>query len=490
MDRFNPNNYLDAADDSAMIQAAVDAAAEAGERVTIPRRNLRTGQDIWILPRAVLLHTGTQIYLDNCHLRQADGIFDNMFRNENARTDAAKTRAGRQYDIGIYGLGHAVLDGGNHNGLVERNANKDGRPRIIVNTMMHFHNCERIVLENLNIIHQRWWGVTFHYCAQGRIRNIRFMSIGNCPNADGIDLRTGCNGFVIENISGYTQDDTVALTCLDHGFDAGSRVEGMDDSIHNVIIRNITTFAMCAQVRLLNQDGKKLYNVLIENVQASCELDPRDPGYDGYQHLAPFSPEYRLESNTTWALPEPYWARFEGDRRGGAGVRIGQDHYYKDNDPAFRAKPGDTFNITVRNVQSSHLYGITLGATLRDSLIENVQCFGRSAMPVYFGRGSYDCLRIRDIGCSWNDMPREADFGDDGGKQYGSSYGYDDLAAIYFNGASVRGLRVDGVRANPFVKAVFAGRDCDVMLRARNIETRGDDTPVVLGDGIQAEILD
>ena len=54
MDRFNPNNYLDAADDSAMLQAAIDAAAEAGERVTVPRRNLRTGQDIWILPRAVL----------------------------------------------------------------------------------------------------------------------------------------------------------------------------------------------------------------------------------------------------------------------------------------------------------------------------------------------------------------------------------------------------------------------------------------------------
>ncbi|MEA4823831.1 MAG: glycosyl hydrolase family 28 protein [Clostridiaceae bacterium] len=487
MTRFDPNFYLDAASDAEMIQRAVDAAAETGEKVTIPRRNLRTGQDIWMIPQAVLLHSGSILVLDNCHLRQDDGVYDNLFRNANARTDQAKTRAGRQYDILIIGIGHAILDGGNHNGLVERNSEKDGRPHIIVNTMLHFHNCERVIVENLNILHQRWWGMTFHFCANSRVSNIRFMSIGNAPNADGVDLRTGCNGFVIENISGYTQDDTVALTCLDHGFDARMRVENMDDSIHNVIVRNITTAAMCAQVRLLNQDGRKLYNVLIENVQAACEIDPSDPGASEYAFLAPFSKDYVLESRTTWALEEPYWSMFRGDRRGGAGVRIGQDHYYKDNDPANRAKPGDTFNITVRNVQSSACFGVTLGCTLRDALIENVQTFGKSIMPVYFGPGQYDCIRIRDVGSAWNALPRPEDFGEDGGKQYGTSYGYDDIAAVYFNNAHVRGLTVDGVRANEFAKAVFAGRGCDVQLRARNVEMRGEETKLVFGDGIRAD---
>ncbi|MDY5015378.1 MAG: hypothetical protein SO063_04845, partial [Eubacteriales bacterium] len=178
MTRYDPNYYLDAANDAEMIQHAVDAAAADGVRVTVPRRNLRTGQDIWIIPQAILLHSGSVVALDNCHLRQADGCFDNLFRNANARTERALTRAGRQYDIRICGVGHAVLDGGNHNGLIERNSGQDGRPHIIVNTMLHFHNCERVTLENLNILHPRWWGVTFHYCAQGRVSNIRFMSIG------------------------------------------------------------------------------------------------------------------------------------------------------------------------------------------------------------------------------------------------------------------------------------------------------------------------
>lgn len=490
MTRYDPNYYLDAANDAEMIQHAVDAAAADGVRVTVPRRNLRTGQDIWIIPQAILLHSGSVVALDNCHLRQADGCFDNLFRNANARTERAQTRAGRQYDIRICGVGHAVLDGGNHNGLIERNSGQDGRPHIIVNTMLHFHNCERVTLENLNILHPRWWGITFHYCAQGRVSNIRFMSIGSAPNADGVDLRTGCNGFVIENLSGYTQDDSVALTCLDHGFDATMRVEGMDDSIHNVIVRNITTASMCAQVRLLNQDGKKLYNVLVENVQSACELDPADPKAAEYEYLAPFSKDYALESRTTWAAEEPYWARFEGDRRGGAGVRIGQDHYYKDNDPKNRARLGDTFNITVRNVQTSAFEGITIGGTLRDALIENVQTFGRSAIPVYFGAGEYDCIRLRDIGSAWNTSPRDEDLAEGTLERYGDMYGYAVPAAVYFHRAAVRGLTVDGVRANAYARAVFAGDGCDVRLRAWNVQTRGEETKLAEGEGLRVELRD
>ena len=79
MNRFNPNFYANLEDDSAMIQAAVDAAAETGETVTIPRHNERTGEDIWMITHAVRLHTGSVVCLDNCILRQADGMFENIF---------------------------------------------------------------------------------------------------------------------------------------------------------------------------------------------------------------------------------------------------------------------------------------------------------------------------------------------------------------------------------------------------------------------------
>ena len=52
---LNPNAYAHLEDDSAMIQAAVDDAAQSGERVEIPRRNARTGKDIWICGGANLV---------------------------------------------------------------------------------------------------------------------------------------------------------------------------------------------------------------------------------------------------------------------------------------------------------------------------------------------------------------------------------------------------------------------------------------------------
>lgn len=492
MDLYNPNYYIDAADDAAMIQAAVDAAAAAGANVTIPRHNLRTGKDIWMLPRAILLHTGTTLVLDNCHLRQCDGIFDNLFRNSNGRTEAASTLAGRQYDITIRGVGHAVLDGGNHNGLVERNSNRDGRPHIIVNTTMHFHNCERVIIDNVNILHQRWWGITFHYCSNSRVSNIRFMSIGSAPNADGIDLRTGCNGFVIENISGYTQDDSVALTCLDHGFDASMRVEDLDDSIHNVVVRNITTACMCAQVRLLNQDHKKLYNVLIENVQNYCEYDPCDTRSAGIPLRLPSSENYYLESSTCWAMDPPYWATFHGTNRGGAAVRVGQHHYFKDNNPENCAKMGDTYNITIRNIQSHARQGVTIGCTVSDLLIDNVQMYGDAIMPIHFGQGEYDGIRIRNIGYTRSAKLQPEDY--EAAKAFNEAeekpgYGFGTLAAVYFLNAKVTDLSFDGVRAADFNEAVFAGYNSDVSLRARDVVCRGADTVMTLGEGIKAEIL-
>lgn len=487
MTRIDPNYYIEAADDAEMIQNAINAAAETGERVTIPRHNLRTGRDIWIIPRAILLYTGTILTLDNCHLRQANGIMDNMFRNSYARTEAAKTVRGRQYDIVIQGVGHVVLDGGNHNGLIERNSRKDGRPHIIVNTMMHFHNCERVIIENLNILHQRWWGITFHYCANCRISNIRFMSIGNAPNADGIDLRTGCNGFVIENISGFTQDDTVALTCLDHGFDSDMVVADMDNSIHNVIIRNITTVCACAQIRLLNQDGKKLYNVIIENVQNYCEIDPSDPNGPDYKYRIPFSEDYYLESGTTWAQPERYWNTFGGSFQGSAAVRIGDNYYYKDGDPANAAQLGDTYNITVRNVQSHAKYGVTVSCTLCDSVIENVQMYGDCVFPLYFDGGVFESIRVRDIGYTRSARPAEKLLPTNNGLS-GGRYSYDELSTVYFNGSTARALSFDGIRTGTFNSAVFAGHDCDVKLYARAVEVRGEETETVHGDGIEVEI--
>ncbi len=477
MTRFDPNFYVNAKDDAEMIQLALDAASKCGEKVVIPRRNERTGADIWILPRAIKLYTGSTVCLDNCHLRQADGIFDNIFKNSYARTEEGKLLKNRQYDIHIYGLGNAVLDGGNHNGLVERNANRDGRPSSIVNSPIHFVNCERIRVENLRIVNSRYWGMCFHYCSSGRISNVHFMSVGNCPNQDGIDLRTGCNGFVIENISGYTQDDTIALTCLKDGnrYD----VEGMDDSIHNVIIRNITSFSLCAQVRLLNNYGKKLYNILIENVQNYAEYDQCDERSNSLPIRAPMSENYYVDSKTTSAMPDgEYWATFTPGRMWtAASVRIGENHYFDPNDPNSVAKLGHMYNITVKNVQSWARTPVYVARALCDSVIENVQVFGKSPVAVYFDSGEYDNVKLRDISFNRNAYHDEAD----DGITEDSWCGFSCRSVVYFKKAKATNIFADGITTANDSPAVFAGSG-DVTVKARDVYMRNDETQLSFGD--------
>jgi len=474
----NPNSYAYLASDAQMIQKAVDVAAKEGKRVVIPSHNARTGKNIWMIDQAILLHSGNTVCLDNCHLRLADGLFDNMFKNDIARTEAAAKLENRTKDVHIYGVGTAVLDGGDHNGLVERNSIGAKSPTLpfgplghilpysaLVNTMIHFHNAERISVENIRIVNARYWGMTFHYCSSGRISNINFMSGGGCPNNDGIDLRTGCCDFIIENITGYTQDDSIALTCMRDG--VACAVEGLDNSIHGVTIRNVATCTRCANVRLLNHFGRKLYNVVIENVQSSVETDP------AFQ-----TPDYALRlpdaEKVKPALENPYWGTFEdGNRRAHTIVRIGDNNYFDRTKPEeTKAKLGDTYNIVVRNIQGCGQFGVTACRTLCDSVIENVQMFGDSAIGVYFGEGEFDNIRVRNVGFTRNAIMRESDT-----KAHEGNYGYDQPAAVYFNNSQAADVAFDGVIGHPAGNPAFAGKG-NVQATARDVRVRGDQSAV------------
>ena len=476
----SPNLFQSAVDDAEMIQRVVDEACLSGDAVSIPRRNERTGMDVWLLPRAVRLHTGSAVILDNCRLRLADDAFDNAFKNDHARTEAAGRPENRQHDIRIIGQGNAVLDGGNHNGLVERNAEGSSRypdflPKYpypaLANTMIHMHNVERVSVENLRIVNARYWGMTFHYCGSGHVANISFMTAGGCPNNDGIDLRLGCHDFIIENITGYTQDDSVALTGLN---DRVARVAGMDDSIHGVVIRNVVTATRCANVRLLNHYGKKLYNVVIENVQSSVEIDPAAPEAAGYAYRLPDAERVRP------ALREPYWGTFQdGERRAQVCVRIGENGYNDPADPDSGAKLGDTFNIIVRNVQARSQIGVSLSRTLCDSSFENIQMFGDAAAAVYFSKGDFENLRFSNVGFARNAVLREEDK-----EPRGGNYGYERPAAVLFGGCRARHVAFDGLTTHPMGGGAFGGYG-DVDLRARDVCLRAADAPFASGEGIR-----
>ena len=93
-------------------------------------------------------------------------------------------------------------------------------------------------------------------------------------NADGIDIRQGCHDILIENITGFTEDDMVAVTGLNGLLEKTFAVTSLSSNIYNITIKNLKGAAFCSIVRLLNQDGIKLHDIVIDSVEDTSNVCP------------------------------------------------------------------------------------------------------------------------------------------------------------------------------------------------------------------------
>lgn len=315
------------------------------QEAVISGRQSITLTGIYEIDSTIILPSEFTLFLEDAHLTMAENTFCNMFRNKNAGTGMTDR------NISIVGRGTAVIDGGVYNGLSEKNAGKDGRPHISVNNLLLFAGVDGFRVENIHACNQRWWALNFIHCSHGYIGHIDFLSdytrivdgvqipglLQNAygevyvKNSDGIDLRSGCHDITIENITGFTEDDSVALTGLYGSLEEMYDVPGQSDDIYNVIIRNVNTAAYCGNIRLLNQGGIRLYNILIDGMtdaSANC----------------------------------PYMDR------GGHGVRVGDNHMYGSR----HSTPDETFNITIRNVYSRATYAVSLAGSITNLVTDNI----------------------------------------------------------------------------------------------------------------------
>ncbi|WDQ17116.1 glycosyl hydrolase family 28 protein [Rhodopirellula sp. P2] len=367
------------------INEAIEVAAANGGRAVIPKFNWVDGkrQDIWRIDSAILLQNDTTLELENCHIKLSDRCRDNFMRSANC--GLGMTDIQPMQNIHVRGVGQVVLEGadrpratgdsgktlGKHTfgtdaGVAGESQSGDWRNiGILLAFVDHFS------IENISIQDSHCWAISLERCAHGTLRDLDFASTGHKTidntrktilNQDGIDLRMGCHDILIDNITGSTGDDLIALTAIPRpeilaGSVASTMVSaGKDrgqglDAIRHIIVRNVKGYSRGGHhiVRLLNTSGVKMHDILVDGLI--------DTSPDGL--------------------------------RCKAAVKIG-DHSYGGG----VAPLGDTQRIIVNNVTSQSKHTILVGGSLADSILTNLIRFGSPGDAVTIQAGADS---IRDV---------------------------------------------------------------------------------------------
>lgn len=469
---FDPNAYSHLSTDSAMIQAAVDDARKVGGTVVIPRINQRTGREIWDITEAICLYSGSTVILRNAHLRLADEVICNVFKNSICDTgDVGKAQC-RQSWITIRGEGHALLDGGRYHSICERTPASFGHPPMYLSHLIRFQNAEHLIVENLHFHNHRYWAVCLKSCSHAHFSRLFFSSTGNVPNQDGIDLRLGCHHVTIENILGSTGDDLIALTAIAGGRDHENLPVGQEPSIHDVIIRNVLGYGVCgcSLIRLLNNDGALLYNITIDGVHETSPWSEQDG------QLAINPDLYGVIDDTGHFVAPRFEVGAEGYRMDTL-IRIGENFWYKNR----HALPGETYGISIRNLTCHSCSAVTINCTLEDSVIENIRMFGNGFRAVLCNDGQVENVTFRDIIYARNCRPHPED---EHIHIEWNQTDADGFSAVYFNRTVGRGLYFDNLLAGAGLTAVFDGTG-EVELEAHRIRTRSAATKLCASPAIR-----
>lgn len=460
---INVNKYTNLSSDSQMIQAAIDEASRSGKSVLIPKHNERTGRAVWDIDTTLYLHSESVILLQNCHLRLADGAVCHMFSNSNAKKPIALTEEGKQKNITIQGIGKALLDGGIHNGIYENNGIsrkvvKSSKHKAYENCMCYFQKVENLKIDNITIKDQRYWAVALFTTTYSRISNIHFISSSNVPNQDGIDLLKGCHDCIIENITGCTGDNTIALLATEDDIYSEVVNTVRDGDVYNITVRNIMahTVGGCSIVRLLCHDGYRIYNVRIDN------LIETSPWSENDANVAP-NPDLNITTDSEGNIIKRNLIVGEEGYRCEAAIIIGESYWYKN----FKAQCGDMFGISVSNVMTHARYAIFLNNTVLDSSFDNIRLFGNGYMAVYFGEGEMERLRFSNISYDKNACPHKDDehIYIDWNKTRS-----DGLSCVYFNTTKVLGIEFDGIHCAKGITSVFGGNGEGIVSCSRVVK--------------------
>lgn len=391
--RIDPNENRGS--DSERIQAAVEVAARNGGKLVIPARKPDGGaaRTYWLLDRAILLPGDFTLVIDNCTLKLSDCCRDNVIRSANCGVGISEVELLK--NIHIIGVGNAVLEGADHpratgdaakllrtriapgdqwSVTFGTDAGKDGEKQTSDwrSIGLLLGRVENFSIHNLLLRDQHSWAISLEYCAYGSIRDLRFDAnngkvidgeFQTFLNQDGLDLRQGCHDITVENITGRSGDDLIALTAipfqnglageLDSHMVCDIRPHGRTDDVYNIIIRNVRGYCAGGHhiVRFLNTLGIRMYNIILDGL---IDTSPTD----GIRDRAAVKIG---DSNLAWGGATPL---------------------------------GDTYGFLISNIISRAQTPVLVGGSLCDSQISNIISYAADSEAIACTSGAENMRNV------------------------------------------------------------------------------------------------
>lgn len=324
-----------ATDNTAALQAAIDAAASAGGGVVlVPAGIFRSGPlrlqsriEVRLAAGATLQLLPMELYPKGTGQRPAS-----FLSAENA-ADVRLTGEGK-----IDGLGAAWWE-------VIHEDKKAGRPLLGRPQLVAFNRCQRIEISGLTFLNPPNTHVSFRLCDDVTFRNLTLRAPDESPNTDGLNL-SGRN-YLIAGCDISTGDDNVAINSsgdpargpvtenivitdcrvgFGHGVSIGSYTWG---HIRNVRVDRCTFDGTTAAIRMKTArgrggiiDGVSYTNISIRGakhpifISSYYPKEPKSPELDAAQPVGPKTPLWRnilianvtaaesRNSVTIWGVPE------------------------------------------------------------------------------------------------------------------------------------------------------------------------------------------
>ena len=167
----------------------------------------------YVVSSAIEIPSNTTIRLENCTLRMADNIVDNLFRSANIIPDPDNPKGHCLNNQDVEWLENIKIIGKDATIVMENNASQSGALTVgWRGTTFCLVGINGFEISGLNIQKNLSWSVNIVDCCNGSIHDLTFNTIRE--NGDGIDLLK-CHDISIYNIGGTTQDDTIAICSCD-----------------------------------------------------------------------------------------------------------------------------------------------------------------------------------------------------------------------------------------------------------------------------------